>query len=145
MESALQPLIGKLLSSNNTSELYLEQIWNALPDNIAGRLNPQNQDEFWSNEYGPIYRNTFSQKIVDAFGAVRKRKNNGIVLIFDEEKIKGLKILYEQEVQGKAKAIDAAPNVFKEPTESEGKNILEHDSEGSESSEGFRVCGFIIE
>jgi hypothetical protein len=115
IESALQPLIVKLVTSNNTLELFLEQIWDALPDIIPGKLNPQNQDEFWSNEYGPIYRNTLSQKIVDAFGADRKRKNNGVVLIFKEEKIKALKIMYEQEVQGKAKAIDAAPKVFNEP------------------------------
>jgi hypothetical protein len=140
-------LIGKLLTSTNTSELFLEQIWIALPDNIPGRLNPQNPDEFWSNEYGPIYRNTLSQKIVDAFGAVRKRKNNGIVLIFDEEKIKELKKTYQQQDQdnGKAGHKDAVPTIDIEPEKKKDADTLEDKSEGSVSSEGYRVCGFIIE
>ena len=38
IESALQPLIVELLAKNNTLELSLEQIWNALPCCISGRL-----------------------------------------------------------------------------------------------------------
>jgi hypothetical protein len=41
--------------------------------------------------------------------------------------------------------MDAVPNIFNEPTEIEDNNTLEDDSEGSVSSEGSRVCGFIIE
>jgi hypothetical protein len=41
--------------------------------------------------------------------------------------------------------MDAVPNVFNEPTEIEDNNILEVKSEGSVSSEGSRVCGYIIE
>ena len=61
-------------------------------------------------------------------------------------KNKGLpKMIYKHEIQDKAKVKDAAPKVFNEPTEIEDKNTLEDDSEGSESSEGYSVCGFIIE
>jgi hypothetical protein len=38
--------------------------------------------------------NTFSKTIVDIFGAVREKKNKDIVLVFDEEKINKLKIIY---------------------------------------------------
>ncbi|MFL6403641.1 MAG: hypothetical protein ACJ71M_09210, partial [Nitrososphaeraceae archaeon] len=68
-----------------------------------------------------------------------------VVLIFDEEKIKELRKMYEPLDQDNAKAKDAAPNVFKELTEIEDKNTLEDGSEGSVNSEGYRVCGFIIE
>jgi hypothetical protein len=38
--------------------------------------------------------NTFSKTIVDIFGAVWEKKNKDIVLVFDEEKINRLKIIY---------------------------------------------------
>ena len=57
--------------------LHAAQIWDALPNTIPGRLNPQNPNEYQTNEYGTLHRNTLPQKIVDAFGAVRERKNNG--------------------------------------------------------------------
>jgi hypothetical protein len=90
MESALAPLIVKLVSENNTLKLHATQIWDTLPNAIPGRLNPRNPNEYQTNEYGILYRNTLPQKIVDKFGAVRERQNNGIVLVFDEEKIKEL-------------------------------------------------------
>jgi hypothetical protein len=37
------------------------------------------------------------------------------------------------------------PIVFNEPTEVEDNNPLEDDSEGCESSEGPRICRYIIE
>jgi hypothetical protein len=56
------------------------------------------------------------------------------MLIFDEEKINELKKIYKYEVEDQEKFEAATPNCG---------NELE--SEGSESSEGSRVCGFIIE
>jgi hypothetical protein len=148
IESALQPLILELLVKNNTLELSLEEIWNALPSYIPGRLNPQNPNEFQTIEYGTIYRNTLSQKIesIDMLGATRKRKSNGSVLIFDKEKVKELKKIYESESQDKAK--DVAPDIDIEPNKKEKINTLDDESEGSEgsvSNEGSRVCGFILE
>jgi hypothetical protein len=145
VESALGPLIVKLIDKNNTLKLPLGLIWNETIKTISGRLNPQNPKEYQTNEYGVLHRNTLSKKIENAFGAVHERKNNGVVLIFDEEKIKELRKMYEPLDQDNAKAKDAAPNVFKEPTEIEDKNTLEDGSEGSVNSEGYRVCGFIIE
>jgi hypothetical protein len=137
---ALQSLIGKLLTIDNTSELAMGQIWSETINTIPGKYNQHKPDEFQTNEYGILYRNTLSQIIVDAFGAVRKRKNNGTVLIFDEEKIMELKKMYEY----KANAKDAAPDIDNEP-EKKVTDVLEDESEGSVSSEGSRVCGFIIE
>jgi hypothetical protein len=147
IEFALQPLIVKLVTENNTLKLHASQIWDTLPNTIPGRLNPKNPNEYQTNGYGTLYINTLPQKIVDAFGAVRERKNNGTVLIFDEEKFKELKKAYERQDQdnGKAEPKDAAPDNYTEPHKNEYNNMLEDKSEGSESSEGYRVCGFIIE
>jgi hypothetical protein len=128
----------------------LEEIWNALPSYIPGRLNPQNPNEFQTIEYGTIYRNTLSQKIesIDMLGATRKRKSNGSMLIFDEEKIKEPKKIHESESQDKDKAKDATRDTDIEPKKKEDVKTLDDVSEGSEgsvSNEGSRVCGFILE
>lgn len=143
IESALQPMILKLVNKNKTLILPLGLIWNEAIDTIPGRLNPQNPNEFQTKEYGTIHRNSLSQIIVDTFGADKERRNNGIVLIFDEEKIKELRKMYGQ--QDKAQDRYAAPDTYMEPHKNVYDNTLEHKSEGSESSEGYRVCGFIIE
>ena len=79
-----------------------------------------------SKEYGTIYRNTISQKIVEEFGAVRKRKNDGTILIFDQEKLKQFQTSYDENAAFKVEA---------------RKDISGDESEGSESSEGSNECG----
>jgi hypothetical protein len=103
IESALALLIVKLVNENNTLKLSVGLIWNEATNTIPGKINPGNPNEYQTNEYGILHRNTLSQKIVDAFGAVRDRNSDGSVLIFDEEKIKELKMMYGYKYQDKAK------------------------------------------
>jgi hypothetical protein len=152
IEYAIQTLIGELLAKNDTLELTVEQIWNALPANIPGRFNPQNPNEFQTIEYGPLHRNTLSQKIesIGMLGAIRKRKSNGSVFVFDEVKIKELKKIYESKVQDddRGEKRNSAPDVQIEPNKMEDVKTLDDRSEGREgsvSSEGSRVCGFVLE
>jgi hypothetical protein len=134
-------MILKLVNKNKTLILPLGLIWNEAIDTIPGRLN-SNPNEFQTKEYGTIHRNSLSQIIVDIFGADKERRNNGIVLIFDEGKIKELEKMYQQD---KSKDMNATPDAYTEPHKNVYNNTLEHKSEGSERSEGYRVCGFIIE
>jgi hypothetical protein len=150
IENALQRLIVELVSKNNTLELSMEEIWNALPSYIPGRFNPHNYNEYQTIEYGPLHRNTLSQKIesIDMLGATRIRKSNGSVLTFDENKVKQIKKTYEAESQDIDRAKDAIPTIDIEPRKKEEVNPSEYESEvseGSVSSEGSRVCGFVIE
>ena len=94
IESALELMIIKLVTVNNTLRLPVGLSWNEAINTIPGRLAPQKPNEYQTNEYGTIYMNTFSKTIVDIFGAVREKKNKDIVLVFDEEKINKLKIIY---------------------------------------------------
>jgi hypothetical protein len=149
IENVLQYLIVGLLTKDNMLELSMEEIWNALPSYIPGRFNPQNPNEFQTIEYGSLHRNTLSQKIedIETLGATRRRKNNGSVLIFDEAKVNELKKIYETKGQDKAK--NAAPDIGIEPKREDAKALDDGDqsygSEGSVSSEGSRVCGFVLE
>jgi hypothetical protein len=151
IEFALQTLIVELLAKSNNSELSLEEIWNALPSYIPGGLSPHHSNEYQTNEYGTLYRNTLSQKIEDigTLGATRKRKSNGSVLIFDGEKVKELKKIYESEGQDKGEVKNAVPDVGIEPKKEDAKTLGHCDgseeSEGNVSSEGYRACGFVFE
>jgi hypothetical protein len=146
IKSALAPMIVDLIDKHETRTLYAAQIWDALPNAIPGTLNPENSDEYQTNEYGNLYTNTLPGIIVKEFGAVRDRKANGIVLIFDEEKIKELKIIHRLQAQGKD--MDITPTLNSKATKMEVVKDVEaksDDSEGCEDSEGSRICGFIIE
>jgi hypothetical protein len=72
--------------------------------------------------------------------------SRSVSLIFDEEKFKELKKAYERQDQdnGKTEPKDAAPAMDIE-SKKKVTDTLEDESEGSVSSEGYRVCGFIIE
>jgi hypothetical protein len=91
IESALQPMILKLVNKNKTLILPLGLIWNEAIDTIPGRLNSQYPNEFQTNEYGTIHRNSLSQIIVDIFGADKERRNNGNVLILMKRKSRNWK------------------------------------------------------
>ena len=84
--SGIYPLIINLIAENNAYELTLGQIWESLINRLLGKYDPRKPDQYQTYEYGMMHRNTISIKIADTFGAERKRKNNGIVLIFDKEK-----------------------------------------------------------
>jgi hypothetical protein len=91
---------------------------------IQGKYDDRKPNEYHSSDYGTIYRNTITNIICDKFGAERKRKNDGTVLIFDIEKL--LK----------------AGNVYNSRSSIQTKLSEYEDSssrEGSESNEGPRV------
>jgi hypothetical protein len=152
IEHVLRPLVVELLDKSNSLEISLEQIWDAIPSYILGRLNSQNPNEYQTIEYGSLHRNTLSQKIEDMFGATRKRKNNGSVLIFNGEKVRELKKNYESEGQDKNEIKNTIPEIgIEHRKKEEDLKTLDdesggsEDSEGSVSNEGYRVGGFIIE
>lgn len=136
-------MIVKLVNENNTLKLSVGLIWNEAINTIPGRLNPGNRNEYQTKDYGVLHRNTLSQKIVDAFGVVRDRNSDGSVLIFDEEKIKELKMMYGYKYQDKAKV--APPDVNVEPMKIKDGINQEDEIKSSVSHVGYRVCGFIHE
>jgi hypothetical protein len=142
----LRPLIANLLIKEDRSELYLEQIWTELKNSVHGRYDPTKPDEYKTKDYGTVYRNTLSQKIVDALGAVRKRKNDGTMLVFDEEKVNQLKetALPKDKVDDTVTSTTTEAEVMKEPEENNEASVS---SVSSVRSEGLHDVygGFVIE
>ena len=97
IEAALFPIIINSVSVCGR-EVYASQIWKMITGGtiIQGEYDPRKSNEYQTSDYGTIYRNTITNIICDKFGAERKRKNNGTVLIFDTEKLLRVGSAYNQ-------------------------------------------------
>ena len=78
--------------------------------NIPGKEDEKKPNEYHTEDYGTLYRNTITSLLSDAFGAKTKHSRNGNVLIFDREVIEKLsktdktKIIVKELLQIKFKA-----------------------------------------
>ena len=122
IEAALFPIIINLVSVCGR-EVYASQIWEMITEGtiIQGEYDPRKSNEYQTSDYGTIYRNTITNIICDKFGAERKRKNDGAVLIFDKEKLLKVGSAYNLRSSIQTKLLEYKDSIS---------------SEGSESSEG---------
>jgi hypothetical protein len=88
IEAALCPLVTNLVSQYG-KEIPAKYMWNEIVqrDIITGYYDERRPNEFQSADYGIIYRNTITNIICDKFGAQKKHKEIGSVLIFDIDKL----------------------------------------------------------
>lgn len=125
IDAALFPIIINLVSVYGR-EVYASKIWEMITSGTVtqGKYDERKPNEYHSSDYGTIYRNTITNIICDKFGAERKRKNDGTVLIFDIEKLLKVGSAYNQRSAIQTKLLEYGDNSSRE---------------GSESSEGSRV------
>ena len=120
IEVTLFPLIINLVSGNGM-ELSASSIWHRITaGGIEGYYDERKPNEYQTADFGTIYRNSITNIICDKFGAQRRHKERGNILIFDQEKL--VKI-------GKSYDIETSIQL---------KLPAEDKTEGSEGSEGFR-------
>jgi hypothetical protein len=88
IEAALCPIVTNLVSEHG-KEIPAKDVWNVIVqgDVISGYYDERRPNEFQSADYGPIYRNTITNIICDKFGAQKKHKEIGSVLVFDIDKL----------------------------------------------------------
>ena len=120
IEVALYSLITNLVAERGT-EISASVIWDRIIDgNIIGHYDERKPNEYQTADYGTIYRNSVTNIICDKFGAQKRHKEKGNVLIFDVNKL--VKI-------GKSYDVETIIQL---------KLSTEEKTEGSEGSEGFR-------
>jgi hypothetical protein len=119
IEAALFPIIINLVSVCGR-EVHARKIWGMITSGaiIQGKYDDRKPNEYHSSDYGTIYRNTITNIICDKFGAERKRKNDGTVLIFDNEKLLKVGNAYNQRSSIQTK-------------------LSEYEDSSSEGSEGY--------
>jgi hypothetical protein len=87
VEFALIPLIMDLMAESKTKTIKFSDLWGRLPNYIKGTFNEYKPNEYNTEDYGTIYRNTLTNTL-EKIGVKTKRHNSYVELLFDEKKIK---------------------------------------------------------
>jgi hypothetical protein len=88
IEVALYPIIANLVSQDGR-EVRARDIWNTIVEGIfiKGHYDEKKPNQFETEDYGTIYRNTITNVICDKLGAQKVHKEVGSVLTFDIDKL----------------------------------------------------------
>jgi hypothetical protein len=90
IESILLQLIAPLVKFQGP-DISSIKIWDEFKKEVPGIENKNNPNEYFSNDYGTIYRNTTLPAFLgDSFGGKVKHKREGNVWIFDRDVIENL-------------------------------------------------------
>lgn len=104
IEAALYPIIANLISQYG-NELAASQVWESIKDQVEGTSPERKPNEYHTSDYGPIYRNTITNIMCDKFGAKRKHKETGNVIIFNLEKVTRAGKVYNTKVSIQTKIL----------------------------------------
>ena len=94
LEAVIYPIVINAISRYGT-EIETGQIWTLIVGSLDGEGDASKPSIFYSSDYGKIYRNTITKMICDKFGAEKKHKENGNVLIFNDYIFKAGKLYGE--------------------------------------------------
>jgi len=83
LEAVIYPVITNAISRYG-KEIETGQIWTLIVETLDGNRDESKPSIFYSSDYGKIYRNTITKMICDKFGAEKRHKENGNVLIFND-------------------------------------------------------------
>jgi hypothetical protein len=99
IEVALYPIIANLVSQDGR-EVHARDIWNVIVEGnfIKGHLDEKKPNQFETEDYGTIYRNTITNVICDKLGAQKEHKEIGSVLIFDIDKLAKIGKSYDLDI-----------------------------------------------
>lgn len=118
IEAVLYPIIINSISKHG-NEVSVGILWDSIKQEIEGTGNTEDSNVYFTSDYGPIYRNTITNILCDKFGAIRKHRGKGNVLIFIPEKVNRVGNIYIRNLTIQTKSI-----------------VLEHDDEGCECFTG---------
>lgn len=86
IEAAFLPIITKLMQESRTKTVTFSDFWEELKRHITGKQDEKKPNEFHTEEFGTIYRNSISDKL-QKLGVDTKRHNRYTELIFNRRKI----------------------------------------------------------
>ena len=102
-------------------------LWQSIKDSIEGTYDERKPNGYDTSDYGTIYRNTITNIICDKFGAKRKHKERGTLLIFDPQKVARAGKVYNTNVSIQTKIL-SEKNRPDDPEGSEGSMELPEDN-----------------
>lgn len=136
IQAAIYPVVNSFLSSSdNNNAIPFGLIWNEITSGgIKGRLNPYNNIEYQTNEYGPLYMNTLSKFIADNFGADIIHKRDGSILLFNREKFDSYNEIYNHQDEESEIKIDVK---LAECDGCDGMRVLEGATHNTQAENSF--------
>ena len=101
IQAAIYPILKSFLDSQDNDNIVFGLVWNEITSGgIKGKLNPYNDTEYQTHEYGPLYMNTLSKFIGDNFSADIIHKKDGSILSFNREKFNSYDDIYNHQAEG---------------------------------------------
>jgi hypothetical protein len=86
LEFALMPIIVELMKESKTRIIKFSDFWLPLISTIKGKLNENKPNEYNTEDYGTIYRNSVTPTL-HKLGVKTKHRNSFTELLFDHKKI----------------------------------------------------------
>lgn len=86
LERALLPIIIDLMKISNTQLVRFSDFWNRLMTDIRGNFDVKKPNEYHTEDFGIIYRNSISTTL-QKLGVDSKRHNKFVQLLFNPKKI----------------------------------------------------------
>ena len=100
LEAAIIPIIVDLMDESKTKTITFSIFWTKLQDYIKGRLDEKKPNEYHTEDFGTIYRNSISN-ILQKLGVDSKHHSRYTELIFDNKKIMKNACQYNISIQTK--------------------------------------------
>ncbi|MGD9534129.1 MAG: hypothetical protein AB7V56_10205 [Candidatus Nitrosocosmicus sp.] len=111
IEATLLPLILQLMEEESKiGTITFSYFWDTLQYHIRGKLDERKPNEYHSEEFGTIYRNSISN-ILQKLGVTSKHCRNNTQLIFDKKKIMKNAIQYNIYIQTKLDTLSNDPEI----------------------------------
>jgi hypothetical protein len=86
LEAELFPILFPLMHKSKSEIVTFSDVWQEITTKIKGRLNPNKPNEFLTEDYGTIYKNSITFTL-ERMGVSRKRRSAYIEMLFDENKL----------------------------------------------------------
>ncbi len=86
LEAAIIPIVIELMHESKKKIVTFSEFWDRLKNSIKGHFDEKKPNEYQTEDYGTIYRNSISN-ILQKLGVDSKRHNQFTELLFDIKKI----------------------------------------------------------
>ncbi|MGD9533434.1 MAG: hypothetical protein AB7V56_06665 [Candidatus Nitrosocosmicus sp.] len=124
IEATLLPLILQLMEEDSkVGTVTFSDFWEKMQYHIRGKLDEKRPNEFHTEDFGTIYRNSISN-VLQKLGVSSKHRHSYTELIFDKNKVLKNASQYNISIQTKLETQSKDPDLF-----SIGNNQIGNDDE----------------
>ncbi len=113
LEAIIHPVIkGHITKDDNT--ISTSSVWDIITADgigIKGKLDPNNDNVFYSARYGRLYRNTITKMICDRLGAETEHSRDGDVFVFDYDHFEQIGKIFNESNKIKTRAVSVSVSV----------------------------------